>query len=304
MQSGASVLRALENSEFQPLDIVVARNGEWLHQGRVWDPLRMLQSIDVVFIALHGFYGEDGTIQRYLDSHGIPYTGSKAFPSSVAINKVLTKGYLEQSGIKLAPHMYASRETVRHPHQFAAATEELFAGPYIVKPVSGGSSVGTKVARNTLELGEALEQLLNVYDQVLVEKRLLGREATVGVVDNFREQPYYALPPIEIVPANDIFDYDAKYSGTTEEICPGRFTFEEKDALIHAARTAHEQLGLSQYSRSDCMLTADGVYFLEVNTLPGLTEGSLWPKALDAVGVSLTSFIKHTLYDAMRHAPQ
>lgn len=304
MRTGAAVLSAIANSEFEPLDIVISRAGEWLQSGRVWNPVNLLQSTDVVFNALHGAYGEDGTIQRYLDLHGIAYTGSKAFPSSVAINKALTKDYLRQSGIKLAPHLFAAKDTVSNPHQFAAATADVFDGPYVLKPVSGGSSVGTVIAKNTIELGQLLETLFIDYDQILVEKKLEGREATVGIVNNFRDQHTYILPPIEIVPRQGFFDYQAKYDGTTEEICPGRFDFESKQALMNAAQIAHTQLGLSQYSRSDFILTKDGPYFLEINTLPDLTQASLVPKALDAVGVSFSAFIKHLLYDALKHAPK
>ena len=160
------------------------------------------------------------------------------------------------------------------------------------------------IARNTLELGQVLETLLKVYDQVLVEKLIAGREATVGVLENFRDQSLYLLPPVEIVPRSEFFDYEAKYDGNTEEICPGRFSTSEKQHLMDAARMVHHTLGLSQYSRTDFILTDDGAYFLEVNTLPGLTDGSLLPKALDAVGVSFTAFIQHLLYDTLKHAPR
>jgi len=303
MQTGASVILALQDSDFIVHDIVVSRIGEWLYHGRVWDPIQILQSVDVVFIALHGAYGEDGKIQRYLDTHAIPYTGSRAYPSSLAFNKALTKDYLQRHNIKMAPHLYAAKENISDPFKFAAAATEVFEGPFVIKPVTGGSSVGTIIAKNTTELALALEKLFKTYDNLLVEKRIMGREATVGVINNFREKSIYILPPIEIIPKTDFFDYQSKYDGTTNEICPGCFSLTEKEILSEAAALVHNGLGLSQYSRSDFIVSTDGVYFLEVNTLPGLTTESLFPKALQAVGVSHGGFVQHLLFDALRHIP-
>jgi len=303
MRTGDSVISALKNSEFVVSDIVVSRAGEWLQHGRVWDPIQILQSVDVVFIALHGAYGEDGKIQRYLDTHSIPYTGSKAYPSSVAFNKALTKDYLNRHDIKLAPHLYAAKENISDPFKFAEATSGVFDGPFVIKPVTGGSSVGIVIAKNTTELALALEKLFQTYDNLLVEKRIIGKEATIGVINNFREKLIYTLPPVEIIPKTEFFDYQAKYDGTTMEVCPGCFSSEEKSALAQAATLVHNELGLSQYSRSDFIVAADGVYFLEVNTLPGLTTESLFPKALEAVGVSYSGFVQHLLLDTLRHLP-
>ena len=224
MRTGASVIDGLKNSDFSVHDVVVSRAGEWLQHGRVWDPIQVLQSVDVVFIALHGAYGEDGKIQRYLDTHSIPYTGSKAYPSSVAFNKALTKDYLQRHDIKLAPHLYATRDNISDPFKFAEAASDVFNGPFVVKPVTGGSSVGTVIAKNTPELALALEKLFKIYDSLLVEKKISGREATVGVINNFREKHLYSLPPIEIIPKTEFFDYQAKYDGTTSEVCPGCFS--------------------------------------------------------------------------------
>ena len=304
MKTGSSVIESLKRSQFKPVDIIIARNGEWLQGGKAWEPIKLLQTVDVVFNALHGSYGEDGTIQRYLDTHSIPYTGSGAFASALAMNKALTKDHVRKLDIKLAPHMFASRESAADPQNFAAATAEVFDGPYVVKPVASGSSIDANIVNNQLELGIVIEKLLNKHEQVLVEKQLHGREATVGVINNFRDQHVYVLPPIEIVPTRQFFDYDAKYDGSTEEICPGRFSQDEKDQLSNLAKAIHDELRLSQYSRSDYIITNDGIYFLEINTLPGLTEDSLMPKALDAVGIDYDSFVAHLVYDTLRHTPQ
>lgn len=295
LKTGESVLRALDTNRYDPIDVVITKAGEWLLRGMVRDPRDIVRQTDVVFIALHGSYGEDGTVQRLLDSTGVRYTGSRAFQSAITMNKVLTKDRLVEHGIKMPRHMVISKDALSHLQGAVASIGALFGPRYIVKPIASGSSVGTFFAESPLMLERALRTALGVYDNVLVEEYIDGTEATCGVVERFRDREIYALPPIEIVRRGNIFDYASKYDGKTEEICPGRFTQEEKRAIESLALLAHEQLGLSHYSRSDFIVAADGIYFLETNTLPGLTPASLIPKALEAVGCSYEHFIEHLI---------
>jgi D-alanine-D-alanine ligase len=260
-----------------------------------------MESTDVAFIALHGAYGEDGTVQRLLDTLGVPYTGSGAFPSAIALNKVMTKDKLVSQGVRMPRHMLVGSSAKDNIEGLVDSISELFGPKYVLKPVNSGSSIGVSIAENKQALYSALANALSEYEQVLVEECIAGREATCGVITNFRDQELYALPPIEIVPPADasFFDYEVKYNGKTEEICPGRFARHEKEEIERLARLAHEVLELSQYSRSDFMVAPDGVYFLEVNTLPGLTTESLMPKALEAVGCTYKEFIHHLISDAM-----
>lgn len=303
MLTGAAVLEALsdDSDQFEPVDIVVTRSGSWLYNGREWFPERVLGLVDVVFIALHGAYGEDGKIQRVLDRYNVPYTGSRAYASSMAMNKVLTKDFLRDHNIKMAPHMVVTDASKGNTHRVSEAIGSMFGPQYVIKPVSSGSSVGTMMVQNIAMLPRALDDALKTYDQVLVEKRIIGKEATCGVLNRFRNQDVYALPPVEIVPpeAAGFFDRTVKYDGSTEELCPGRFTRAEKRSMEETARAVHDLLGLSQYSRSDFMVHPDGVYFLEVNTLPGLTTESLFPKAMTAIGSSHKELIRHLITDAL-----
>jgi D-alanine-D-alanine ligase len=172
-----------------------------------------------------------------------------------------------------------------------------FAPPYIVKPSDLGSSVGLFLVRSTNELGNILQEAYKFSNTVLVEEYIKGREATCGVVENYRERDLYALLPVEIRPpaGKNLFDYDAKYSGQSEEICPGNFSPSEKAELERLAVLAHQALGLRHYSRSDFIVTPRGIYFLEVNTLPGLTTASLLPKSLAAVGFQYPDFLDHLI---------
>jgi D-alanine-D-alanine ligase len=300
LMTGRGVLDSLQRRGTSILDVLVNKQGEWNINGFIRKPEEALAGVDVVFIALHGPYGEDGTVQRILDRVGVAYTGSRAYPSAIAMNKILTKDVLRSVGVKMPAHMRVSAagSDIR---RVAATIESLFGPSYVVKPITGGSSIGTVIAHGVHELVRALQIALATREDVMVEELINGREATVGVVEGLRGQDHYVLPTIEIVPppAHGFFDYEVKYNGQTEEICPGRFSESEKTQLSEAALGAHRLLGLSQYSRSDFIVDRKGdIYFLETNTLPGLTKESLIPKALSAVGHSYDDFIWHLVSTA------
>ena len=299
MKTGSEVLSALGRQGVSATDVIINKQGEWMVHGFAKDPASALSTSDVAFIALHGAYGEDGTVQRILDRIGIRYTGSRAYPSALAMNKILTKDILRSAGVKTAPHLRVTRSST-DVRRVAASIESLFGPTYFIKPVNGGSSIATYKAHGIHELVNALTRALKERDEVLVEKCIEGKEATVGIVENLRGERHYSLPAIEIVPppANGFFDYEVKYNGETDEICPGRFSREEKESLSDAALKAHHHLGLSHYSRSDFIVSPNGIYFLETNTLPGLTSESLLPKALSAVGHSYDDFVLHLVASA------
>ncbi len=299
--TGATVLENIDTTKFDVLDVIISKSGEWLLDGRVRLPEHILHCVDVVFNALHGSYGEDGTVQRLLDRHGVPYTGSKAFASNIAMNKVLTKRYLEGAEVKVPEHVHIKKDALEDVGRISEKIVNLFGPQYIIKPVTSGSSVGMMMVKNPLLLQQAITDALTHFDEIMVEAKIPGREATCGVIERYRGEPLYALPPIEIVPPAhaDFFNAEVKYDGSTEEICPARFDHSIKDEIEKIAKEVHSRLGLSQYSRSDFIVSDDGIYFLEVNTLPGLTKESLFPKAINAVGGTYTDFITHLLTDAL-----
>jgi D-alanine-D-alanine ligase len=308
LATGSAVLREIDRNLFDPIDVTITRSGEWLVEGRVRYPEHVLPIVDVVFIALHGAYGEDGTVQRLIERFSVPYTGSRPLPSSIAFNKALTKDSLRDIGIIMAPHVTISRQNAPDVHRIAEKIVDTFGPQYFIKPIASGSSVGTMMVKNPLLLPQAIKDALEHYDEIIIEPRIIGREATCGVVERYRDTPLYSLPPIEIVPPStaEFFDNTVKYDDSTEEICPGRFTQREKQEIETASKLVHEALGLSQYSRSDFIVANDipgrqagGIYFLEVNTLPGLTDTSLLPKAISAVGGTYRDFISHLIEDAI-----
>lgn len=298
LKSGLGVLAALEALGYKTRDIVITKRGDWLVKGFTKMPEQALAGIDAVFIALHGAYGEDGTVQRILDRLKVPYTGSNAFSSAVAMNKVLTKDLLKKQEVpfKMARHVRLARSNAQVLAQALKNIADVFGPEYVVKPVNGGSSIGT-VMSTAGRLFTDVTHAFTENEEIIIEERIRGKEATVGVLEKFRDQTLYALPSIEIVPPRDaeFFTLEAKYSGDSDEICPGRFSSEEKQLLEQGAQIVHQLLDLRQYSRSDFIVANDGIYFLEVNTLPGLTPQSLFPKALEAVGSSYNELINHLI---------
>ncbi len=295
LQTGGNVLKTLSETH-SPVDIFISRDGKWHINGVERSPERILKNIDVVFNALHGEYGEDGGVQEILVHHGVPFTGSERYPSAIAMNKWMTKERAKAIGIKTPLAMLVRRED--SINEKAREIWSAMPHPFIVKPTCGGSSIGVYIANTFKELVSSLEKVLEIHGSAVVEEYITGKEATCGVIDNFREQKLYALPVVEIIPPkkSKFFDNESKYNGQSREVCPGNFSAEEKTEMEKISKEIHEVLGLRHYSRSDFIVSPRrGIYFLEVNTLPGLTKESLLPKSLQAVGVSFIDFIHHVL---------
>lgn len=250
---------------------------------------------DCVFLGLHGRDGEDGKIQSLLDLIGVPYTGSGPLASAIAMDKDTAKRILKAAGV---------RTPVWQVHDIPAGTEALrhladtLPVPCVVKVYDGGSSLGVKFPNNHDEMFDALNEISCFGSRFILEEKISGRELTVPVLDG------RALSPIEIVSPTGEFDYVAKYqSGDlgAREICPADLTEEEEQALRSAAEQVHQVLDLRVYSRSDFILDASGrVWFLEVNTLPGMTPTSLIPKAAAVEGISYDELIEKIVLLSLR----
>jgi D-alanine-D-alanine ligase len=300
MKTGSAVIRSLMDQDYVTKDIIITRQGEWLDRGVVRDPEAALKAVDVVFVALHGTYGEDGQVQKLLQRIGLPFTGSRSFPSAIAFNKFLTKETLKEVGVLMPKHVEISAEEIDSMASLISDIKLSFGPEYIVKPLNSGSSFGIQIVRGAQSLQEVLDSILRKYERVLVEEFIEGIDATCATLENFRNERIYVFPSIEIIPPkeNEFFNYEAKYSGQTMEICPARFSYKERCDIADTSALVHDVLGLSQYSRSDFMVRNGQVYFLEVNTHPGLTSESLYPKAAAAVGLSFDQLISHLVENA------
>lgn len=298
LKTGAAVLKNLPE-KYEPVDIFIDKKGEWYSRGLAVRPERVLPHLDVAFIALHGKYGEDGQIQKILESHRVPYAGSEPVPSALGINKHLAKEAFKRQGLKVPYHTLLRGGEMSERHIIDAYRK--IPQPCVVKPVDGGSSMGVCLARGFFEFKRALKSAALHSPTVLIEEFISGKEATCGVIEHFRGALHYALPPVEIVPPSEktFFDYDAKYSGASQELCPASFSATVKREIEEMARAAHKALGLRHYSRADFIVSPRGVYLLEINSLPGLTEQSLLPKACSAIGLSFPQFLDHVLTIAL-----
>ena len=257
------------------LDAVIARNG-----GRkaLIGPgvLEICALADVVYMGLHGGIGENGQLQATLDNYGIRYTGSGYIGSLLAMDKDITKRMLAVEGIPTPPGVLCDLKT-----DDIRRMVEKVGLPCVIKPCSCGSSVGVSIIENETELEAAIEFALKYEDKVLIEKKIVGREMTVGILDG------EVLPAVEIIPKNGYYDYKNKYqSGLTEEICPAHITAEEFEKMADYTRRAFSALKLRGLARIDYILTKDGeAVCLEANTLPGMTPTSLLPQEAAAVGI-------------------
>lgn len=298
--TGANVLRSLaknHDDKYAPLDIFIDREGIWHVHGSPKRPEDILHHVDVIWNGLHGSFGEDGKVQRFLEIHSIPFTGSGSVGSAMGMNKSMTKKILTDHGIKTPYWKEFSSEAINENMDKIVA--ELFSSfllPAVVKPNTSGSSMGVTIVTKYADLKDALNKAATHSPSVLVEEYIKGDESTCGVIDDFRGEEIYALPPIEIRPSTGFFDYDAKYSGKSREIIPANFSFKIKEGITALAKKIHSIFGLKHYSRTDFIIhPRRGIYVLEVNTLPGLTEESLIPKSLDAVGSNMGEFVEHVL---------
>jgi D-alanine-D-alanine ligase len=300
MLTGKAVLEALAASEYRPKDIMISKTGQWFDQGRKRTPDQALEGVDVVFIALHGTFGEDGQVQRILERKRIPFTGSPSLASGIAFNKELTKQTMRQHKIHMAKHRRVNRDEKDTLQDEVAQIIADLGTELFIKPLSNGSSFGARRVLETAELYDNLVELLDLYDSLLVEEYIGGTEATVGVLSDFRGERLYALPTIEIVPpTTDSFYTSAnKYDGTSDHICPGRFSPAVKSEMSRIAQLAHIEVGCDQYSRSDFLVRGNDVYFLEINTLPGFTSESNYPIAANAIGLDFKQLVQHLINTA------
>ena len=229
---------------------------------------------DVVFLALHGTYGEDGTVQKQLDALGVPYTGCDAESSRIAFDKLLTKQSCMEASVPTARFL-----VVNSPD---AILPEGFQPPLVVKPARQGSSVGLQFVEKEADWRNALVESLKFDTEVLVEEKIIGRETTVGILGD------QILPVVEVRPKAGSYDYQTKYTaGTTDYFCPAKFDAATTRRIQEAALGAFKAVGGRDYARVDVMVRTDGSpVVLEVNTLPGMTETSLLPKAAAAAGMN------------------
>jgi D-alanine-D-alanine ligase len=291
LKSGDQVLHALDPSRYEVLR---------------YDPrddlVRLAQDasrIDVALIILHGRLGEDGTIQGMLDSLSIPYQGSGVLGSAIAMNKILSKQLYIQAGLPVAPHVVVERKDPAS----VSRVEEGLGFPVVVKPEHEGSSIGLSIARDRGDLPRALELAWQYDRRCLVEQFISGTEITGGVLGNDEIE---ALPLVEIIPGESyaFFDYEAKYTpGASHEVCPARISETLTRRAQDLAIRAHRALYCRGYSRTDMIVSGEDIYVLETNTIPGMTQTSLFPQAAAAAGLGFSALMDRLIQLALERRP-
>ena len=253
--------------------------------------LELCQQADVVYLALHGTCGEDGRIQAALDLLGVPYTGSGCLASAIAMDKDLTKRLVADKVV--TPAWRSVTVTEENLEQLTQETQL----PVVVKPIDSGSSIGVYIAREREELRMALTESIKLGGRTVLEQYVSGREIQVAILKD------RALPSIEIIPKEGFYDYENKYQpGAALEVCPAEIPAEWEKRIGDAALTVFRTIGLAVYSRADFIVTEDGTpYFLEINTLPGMTPTSLVPQEAAAVGIDYATLCE-TIIEASLEA--
>jgi D-alanine-D-alanine ligase len=283
LKSGTAVHQALLAQGYDAIAIDVERN---------LAAILASEQIEAAFIALHGRYGEDGCVQGLLELMQIPYTGSGVLASALAMHKLYSKQIFSSAGILTAPFHHFRRGN-------QVCFEQLdFGLPVVVKPVQEGSSVGVSIVKQISQLAPALELAFHHDTEILVEQYIKGQEVQVGILD---DQPIGA---IEIVPKNEFYDFEAKYTdGMAEHIFPARLEATLYEKVQQVGLAAHRALGCSGYSRVDLLVTKEGECFvLEVNTLPGMTALSLLPEiAAKGIGLSFEALVERIINTATLH---
>jgi len=336
LKSGEMVCEHLDPERYNVVPVEVAMDGTWYRAGehdesrridtseeshalipslgilsaevgKSIDRVLIGEEIEVVFIAMHGAYGEDGTIQGLLDAFGVRYSGSGLCASALAMDKIRSRHMFMRHRLKVPRWTHSNRDRWdRDSGRLLEMLEEGFKFPCVVKPNNLGSSIGVFVVENHDHLEPAVDEVLRMADEVIVEEFLEGKEITCSVLEhpgtNGRLQ---ALPVVEIVPHRPFFDYSAKYDPElAEEIVPARISEEAEVAAKKAALTAHRALGCSGFSRTDMILVGDVPYILETNTIPGLTPVSLFPKAAAAAGFDFSELLDILVDCALDKSPK
>jgi len=295
LRTGSAMMSALPEDTYEVRDILIDKSGMWHHRGQPSTPARALAQTDVVLNAIHGGIGEDGTVQRILERAGVAYGGSRPLQSVLSLNKIRARAILQKAGLRMPRAVTFSVHNGLDTGEMATAVFSRFSPPYVVKPPSEGASRGVIVADTIAHLPDAIGDVIDAYGSALIEEFIMGEEASVGVIEQFRNEEHYVLPPAHVHKECRHIHNAHHEEGVLMHTVPSNFSYAQKLSLADMAKLAHTSLGLSHYSRSDLIVTGHGIYLLEVNSVPGLYPSASFPIMLDSVGSSLREFLEHVI---------
>ena len=243
---------------------------------------------DFAYIMQHGTPGENGLMQGYLEMLGIPHSGCSAFVSAITFDKYSCKSYLKDVDyVKCADDIFLRKG--ESTEGLAQKAIEKLGLPLFVKPTDGGSSFGVTKVKSAEDFDKAVEYAFSEGNMIMAEGAIVGRELTCAVYNNGKEN--VALPVIEIITENEFFDYEAKYNGHSREVCPAQIPDSLRDEIQEVSKKIYSHLGCAGIVRVDYIASEEGLYFLEVNTIPGMTAASLVPQMVRAAGLDMTNFL-------------
>ena len=243
---------------------------------------------DFAYIMQHGTPGENGLMQGYLEMLGIPHSGCSAFVSAITFDKYSCKSYLKDVDyVKCADDIFLRKG--EPTEGLAQKAIEKLGLPMFVKPTDGGSSFGVTKVKSADDFDKAVEYAFSEGNMIMAEGAIVGRELTCAVYNNGKEN--VALPVIEIITENEFFDYEAKYNGHSREVCPAQIPDSLRDEIQEVSKKIYSHLGCAGIVRIDYIASEEGLYFLEVNTIPGMTAASLVPQMVRAAGLDMTNFL-------------
>lgn len=308
VKSAATIAQNLDTTKFDVYKIMLNENG-WFYEPADSVKIDVDKNdfslnlngrkikFDGVFICIHGSPGEDGKLQGYFDMLGIPYTTCNALTSAITMNKGYTKAIV--NGIKDL-NIAKSVQIFKNAAYSIDDIKNELKLPYFVKPNNGGSSIGMSKVKHADDLKDALDKAFKEDNQVLIEEFVEGREFSVGVFKS--KGKIVVLPATEVIPANEFFDFEAKYTpGATEEITPGRMTDEEKNRVEEVVASVYEKLDCNGVVRIDYFLENEtgNFYFIEINTIPGQTATSFIPQQVAAMGMELKEFYTQVIEETI-----
>lgn len=310
IMSAKSVIDNLDKAKYDVHEIYINKYGKWFENDEeIYNLVWKLKELDVVFPVLHGLGGEDGTIQGMLEMLKVPYVGCGVLASSVGMDKVYTKIVFEKAGIPQAPYMYIKRKDdiysiingnfEEEEFKIEKITEKL-KYPMFVKPSNSGSSVGVKKATNNAELKMAIENAAQYDNKILVEQGIDGKEVECAILDG---KEVTASTVGEILSAEDFYSFDAKYNiPESKTVIPAEITEEQIEEIRKLAVRAFKSIDGKGLSRVDFFVEKETnkIYINEINTMPGFTKISMYPKLFEAVGVSYSELLDNLIQNAMK----
>lgn len=323
LRTGQQILRTFDAKRYTATPVIITKKGEWIMRpgGRQHTMLktknmvsqaRVLTSLakkaDMVFIALHGTFGEDGTIQSLLGGFGIPYTGSGILASALGMDKIRSSRIFRDAGMNVPALHVVSADMIKrmHKRQTQAIVRE-FALPLVVKPSDQGSSVGVSIVQKAKDIPIAIAVAKKYSPNIIIQKFIKGREVTCAVIDRIEKgkRITFALPPMEILPRLSAFyDYQSKYAeaGSDHLIPPPHMSEAIIKTIQDTAQNAHTLIGCSGMSRSDFILDDnDKLHILEINTIPGMTSTSLLPQAAQHIGIEFSELLHCIVESALKN---